>query len=145
MEINASQVGQNFAVSKAEIAPDNLDSADSIRTKQSTEDKLASVKPETKDISNTADIKEQVPLDVSAEQIENAVSKLNEFAKNNSRDLNFSVDEGSNKQVVKVTDSESGKIIRQIPSEEALRTSERLQDMQTEVGTAVGFLFNKQV
>ncbi|MFT7374099.1 MAG: flagellar protein FlaG [Oleiphilaceae bacterium] len=142
MEINASQVGQNFAVSKAEIAPDN---ADSIRTNQSTEDKLASVKPETKDISNTADIKKQMSLDVRAEQIENAVSKLNEFAKNNSRDLNFSVDEGSNKQVVKVTDSESGKIIRQIPSEEVLRTSERLQDMQTEVGTAVGFLFNKQV
>jgi flagellar protein FlaG len=142
MEINASQVGQNFALSKAEIAPD---SADSIRTNQSTEDKLASVQPETKDLYNTADIKEQVPLDVSAEQIENAVLKLNEFAQTNNRQLNFSVDEGSNRQVVKVTDSESGKIIRQIPSEEVLRTSERLQDLQTEVGTAVGFLFNKQV
>ena len=63
----------------------------------------------------------------------------------NSRQLNFSVDEGSNKQVVKVTDAESGKIIRQIPSEEVLALSERLQDLQTEVGTAVGLLFSKQV
>ncbi|PKH00851.1 flagellar protein FlaG [Paraglaciecola sp. MB-3u-78] len=142
MEINVSQISQNFALSKADIAPD---SANSIRTNQTTEDKLASVQPETKDLSNTADIKKQVPLDVSAEQIENAVLKLNEFVQTNSRQLNFSVDEGSNKQVVKVTDSESGKIIRQIPSEELLRLSERLQNLQTDVGTAVGFLFNKQV
>ena len=47
--------------------------------------------------------------------------------------------------MVKVTDAQSGKIIRQIPSEELLKLSERLQDLQTEVGTAVGLLFNKQV
>ena len=138
MEINASQVGKNIAMPRVDIAPD------SIRTNQSTEDKLASVQPETQDLSNTADKRIQVSIDVSAEQIENTVLKLNEFVQTSSRELNFSVDEGSNKQIVKVTDSESGEIIRQIPSEEILRLSERLQDLQTEVGTAVGLLFNKQ-
>jgi len=139
MEINVSQVSQNVAAPRADIAPD------SIRTNESTEDNLLSVSPETKGLSTTVDKNKQTYIDVSAEQIENAVTKLNEFVQTNSTQLNFSVDEGSNKQVVKVTDSKSGDIIRQIPSEEILRLSERLQELQMEVGTAVGFLFNKQV
>jgi flagellar protein FlaG len=139
MEINASQVGQDFAV------PRESSATDSIRTNRLTETEQASAQLDTKDLSGSADINERVPSDVSAEQIETAVSQLNEFVQSNTRQLNFSVDEGSNKQVVRVTDAESGKIIRQIPSEEILRLSERLQDFQTEVGTAVGLLFNKQV
>ncbi|AGH45805.1 flagellar protein FlaG [Paraglaciecola psychrophila] len=142
MEINVSQVGQDFAV------PRESTTADSIRTNRLTETEQASAQLETKDLSESADtseIKEQVPIEVSSGQIDTAVSQLNDFVQSNSRQLNFSVDEGSNKQVVKVTDSESGEIIRQIPSEEILRISERLQDLQTEVGTAVGLLFNKQV
>jgi flagellar protein FlaG len=139
MEINASQVGQDFAVPRESIT------ADSIRTNRLTETEQASAQLETKDLSESADKKQQVPSEVSAEQIDTAVSQLNEFVQISSRQLNFSVDEGSNKQVVKVTDAESGKIIRQIPSEEILKLSERLQDLQTEVGTTVGLLFNKQV
>jgi flagellar protein FlaG len=139
MEINASQVGQDFAVPRESIA------TDSIRTNRLTETEQASAQLDTKDLSESADINERVPSDVSAEQIETAVSQLNEFVQSNTRQLNFSVDEGSNRQVVRVTDAESGKIIRQIPSEEILRLSERLQDFQTEVGSAVGLLFNKQV
>ncbi|GAC20844.1 flagellar protein FlaG [Paraglaciecola arctica] len=139
MEINASQVGQNFALQKVDVAPE------SIRGNRTTENISEAGQQQAKDLSVSAEIEEQESIDVSAEQIENAVSQLSEFVKNNSRQLNFSVDEGSNKQVVKVTDSESGKIIRQIPTEEVLKLSERLQDLQTEVGTAVGLLFNKQV
>lgn len=139
MDINVSQVGQNFASSRVEVAPETA------RTKGTTEDTSVAVQQQAKDLSVAADIERQVSVDLSTEQIENAVSQLSEFVKNNSRQLNFSVDEGSNKQVVKVTDAESGKVIRQIPSEEVLKLSERLQDLQTEVGTAVGLLFNKQV
>jgi flagellar protein FlaG len=132
MEINTSQVGQDFA-------------ADTVRTNRSTQGSLAEGQKQTKDISVPAEIEKRESVNVSAEQIETAVSQLSDFVQTNSRQLNFSVDEGSNKQVVKVTDAESGKIIRQIPSEEVLALSERLQDLQTEVGTAVGLLFSKQV
>jgi flagellar protein FlaG len=137
MEINASQVGQNFAVPKVD--------PDTIRTSTSTQDSLAVAQEQTKGLSESAEIEKRESVNLSAEQIETAVSQISEFVQTNSRQLNFSVDEGSNKQVVKVTDAESGKIIRQIPSEEVLKLSERLQDLQTEVGTAVGVLFNKQV
>tara|TARA_R110000868_G_scaffold58224_2_gene179996 strand:+ start:463 stop:882 length:420 start_codon:yes stop_codon:yes gene_type:complete len=139
MEINASQVGQDFAVPRVDIAPD------SARTNRATEDTLAAAQQQTKDLSVSAEIEKPESLNVSAEQIETAAAQLSEFVQTNSRQLNFSVDEGSNKQVVKVTDAETGKIIRQIPSEEVLKLSERLQELQTEVGTAVGLLFSKQV
>ena len=132
MDINTSQVGQNFAL-------------DTSRTKYSTEDSLAAIPDQTKDFSVSAETEKQESADVSVEQIETAAAQLSEFVQTNNRQLNFSVDEGSNKQVVKVTDSQSGDVIRQIPSEEILKLSERLQDLQTEVGTAVGLLFNKQV
>jgi flagellar protein FlaG len=139
MEINASQVGRNFAVPKVDIA------SDTAQIKRSTEDALATGQQQAKDLSVSAEIKNIEPVNVNAEQIETAVSQLSEYVQTNNRQLNFSVDEGSNRQVVKVTDAESGKVIRQIPSEEVLKLSERLQDLQTEVGTTVGLLFNKQV
>ena len=42
-------------------------------------------------------------------------------------------------------DAESGDIIRQIPTEEVLKLSERLQELQLDVGKVVGLLFNKHV
>ena len=139
MEINTSQVGQNFASPKVDVA------ADTSLTNRSTQNTLEVVQQEAKDLSVSAETKDPQLLNISPEQIETAISQLSEFVQTNSRQLNFSVDEGSNKQVVRVTDAQSGKMIRQIPSEEVLKLSERLQDLQTEVGTAVGLLFNKQV
>lgn len=139
MDINASQVGQNFAVPRTD------NGSDTARISRAVEDTQATVQQPTKGLSVSAEIEEQESVDVSAEQIETAVSQLSEFVQTSNRQLNFSVDQGSNKQVVKVTDAASGEVIRQIPSEEVLKLSERLQDLQTEVGTAVGLLFNKQV
>ncbi|MFT6778643.1 MAG: flagellar protein FlaG [Paraglaciecola sp.] len=139
MEINALQVGPNIANTKVNMT------SDTDQAKRSIQDTLATEQQQTKDLSISADTKRTEFVDVNVRQIESAVSQLNEFVQSNNRQLNFSVDEGSNKQVVKVTDAQSGKIIRQIPSEELLKLSERLQDLQTEVGTAVGLLFNKQV
>jgi flagellar protein FlaG len=139
MEINALQVGPNIASTKVNMT------SDTDQAKRSIQDTLATEQQQTKDLSISADTKRTEFVDVNVRQIESAVSQLNEFVQSNNRQLNFSVDEGSNKQVVKVTDAQSGKIIRQIPSEELLKLSERLQDLQTEVGTAVGLLFNKQV
>lgn len=139
MDVNVSQVGQNFASPRAEVAPDIARSNRTLEKEPEIEQQQA------KDFSLSAEIEAQESADLSAEQIDTAVSQLSEFVQTSNRQLNFSVDEGSNKQVVKVTDAESGKVIRQIPTEEVLKLSERLQELQTEVGTAVGLLFNKQV
>lgn len=47
------------------------------------------------------------------------------------RDLSFSVDDSTGDVVVKVIDGESGKVVRQIPSEEILRLTERLDEIRS--------------
>lgn len=60
------------------------------------------------------------------EQVESAVSKISDFVQNFQRDLLFSIDEESERLVVKVVDSETQEVIRQIPSEESLRIARHL-------------------
>ena len=73
-----------------------------------------------------------------------AILEVNEFVQTRNKQLNFSVDDDSGKQVVKVTDSDSGDIIRQIPTEEVLSLSRRIKELQMDVGSAVGMFFDKQ-
>jgi len=59
-----------------------------------------------------------------------AVKAINAQVQRVAQNLKFTVDQDSGKTVVKVVEGESGKIIRQIPSEEALAISEALEKMQ---------------
>lgn len=60
--------------------------------------------------------------------VDEAISNLNEYAQNLKRQLHFSVDDASGRTVIKVTDSETEEIIRQIPPEEVLRIAESLEE-----------------
>ena len=60
--------------------------------------------------------KEAAPVEVLAD----AVDQLNEYAHGVQRNLEFSVDDSSGRTVVQVVDTETEKVIRQIPSEEML-------------------------
>jgi len=44
--------------------------------------------------------------------------------------LNFSIDDSTGKSIVRITDGETGELIRQIPSEEILDIAESLDRMQ---------------
>jgi len=72
---------------------------------------------------------QSVPPSASAE-VQQAVSRLNDYVQNLRRDLQFRVDESSERVVVTVVDPESGRVIRQIPSEEMLAVAQRLEQMQ---------------
>jgi flagellar protein FlaG len=68
---------------------------------------------------------------VSREQVEDAVATIQEFVQSVRRSINFAVDDGSGRVVVKVTDAGSGDVIRQIPSEEALKLAENLSEVRS--------------
>lgn len=139
MDVDFSQVGQNVALQSGVAAPVSRPS-----TPQEQETAAANQTRETgKVVEQAADKKEGLNSD--AAQIESAVAEISEFLQAQNRQLAFSVDEGSQRSVVKVTDSASGEVIRQIPSEEVLELSKRIRDLQSDVGAAVGVLFNKQV
>ncbi|NQD80909.1 flagellar protein FlaG [Pseudomonas sp. CrR14] len=65
------------------------------------------------------------------EQVDEAVTSIQSFVQNIRRDLNFSVDDSSGRVVVKVTDGATGEVIRQLPSEEALRLAENLEEVRS--------------
>ena len=83
--------------------------------------------------------------EITGEQVSDAISDIRAFVESNQRALNFSVDEGTRRSVVSVTDANSGDIIRQIPSEEVLELAERIRELQTDFGSAVGVFFNREV
>jgi len=66
-----------------------------------------------------------------AEKVKSAVSEIEKFLSSSRRNLEFSTDEESGKIVVKVIASETGELIRQLPSEEALRIAHSLSDVNS--------------
>ena len=67
----------------------------------------------------------------SREEVEAAIATIQDFVQTVRRSLNFSLEEGSGRVVVKVTDAGSGDVIRQIPSEEALQLAENLSEVRS--------------
>lgn len=70
------------------------------------------------------------------ERVREAVSSIQEYVQTVRRDINFSLDDSSGRMVVKVTDTSSGEVIRQIPSEEALKLAESLSAARSLLFTA---------
>lgn len=60
------------------------------------------------------------------QQVDEAVSKLNDYIQNQQRNLRFSVDGDSGETVVTVLDGRSEEVIRQIPDETVLRLARKL-------------------
>lgn len=60
-----------------------------------------------------------------------AVERIRTQMQTLQRNLNFSVDDSTGEVVVQVLDGDSGKVVRQIPSEDILRLAERLDEMRS--------------
>lgn len=66
-----------------------------------------------------------------------ALHSINSFLESVSSTLQFSLDQDSDRVIVKVVDKETNDVIRQIPSEEAIEISKALDKLQ-------GLLLNSQ-
>jgi flagellar protein FlaG len=105
-------------------------------TSQSTETELtARVKVEENKDAQAVSIKqnelereEKNATELTREQLEIMAQKLHEFVGSLNRGLEFSVDEDSGRDVIKVIDKNSGDVVRQYPSEEVLELVASLSD-----------------
>jgi len=79
------------------------------------------------------------------ERLDSAVQEVESFLKGQNRNLTFSIDDETKRSIVTVKDSQSGDVIRQIPSEEVLKLAERIQELQQDVGSSVGVFINNEV
>jgi len=74
----------------------------------------------------------------SREAVEKILVKANELARKFSRSLSFSYDERIDKVIVQVMEGDTDKVIRQIPPEEMIRLSVKMDDI-------LGMLINQSV
>lgn len=58
--------------------------------------------------------------------VEKAAQAIQDFVQSTGRNLNFSVDPSSGYHVIRVTNSETGELVRQMPSPELLKISQNL-------------------
>ncbi|MBV8048825.1 MAG: flagellar protein FlaG [Paludibacterium sp.] len=83
---------------------------------------------QSQDASTQADSTKKQKVDEKA--LSSAVDHLNDTAKLFNTQLQFSVDPATGRRVVKVTDSTTNEVIRQIPAEDVLRLSKALDDFK---------------
>lgn len=69
-------------------------------------------------------------------RLEEAVKRLNDQMQQSQRNLGFSVDRETDILVVRVTNKETGALVRQIPAEAVVRLSKSIEDLK-------GLLFDK--
>lgn len=116
MDINTSTL-QRQAAAITPLKPNNSKRpVDSPVTGAADANQPAEVRP----VSAGASV-DQAKVAKESDDLKQAVSTLNDFVQNMQRDLQFSLDKESGVMVVKVVDAKSEKVIRQIPSEEALK------------------------
>ena len=71
-------------------------------------------------------------MQVSRESFERVVSELESFVQSTQRNLDFQIDDKTGRVIVSVVDSTNDSVIRQIPSEEMLVLSHRIQEYMDE-------------
>lgn len=85
------------------------------------------------DIRRMTEIKKDESLNEISENVEairEAIKALNDAMKEASTNLHFSVDDNSNRYVVKVQDSSTGEIIRSVPGEAILRMARQIESLK---------------
>lgn len=70
-------------------------------------------------------------------QLDEVLTRLNRELQEVQHSLEFSIDEDSGRQVIKVIDTETDEVIRQFPPEELLMLARRMEDYQ-------GVMFDEQ-
>jgi flagellar protein FlaG len=128
MEINAYNPKSTSAPVFLKIT-NTQQPVDSLVQSGSTTSGKAEAQLATTGISTLAQAKNS---DDSEKDLQQAVSTLNDFVQTIQRNLQFTVDKESGTLVVKVIDSKSEKVIRQIPTEETLRLARTLVDQKDE-------------
>jgi flagellar protein FlaG len=62
------------------------------------------------------------------QQLETAVSRINEYVQSVQRTLEFTVDEESGKDVVRIIDKQTEEVVRQLPSDEVLAMARNIAE-----------------
>jgi flagellar protein FlaG len=68
--------------------------------------------------------------DQNAEKYAEALKSVNNIFQKDNRTVQFTLNQDAHRMVIQIKDTESGKVIRQIPAEESLQLAKRLDDFK---------------
>ncbi len=85
-----------------------------------------------------------VPQPPSAEQLKSAVDSINKAMKQSNQNLEFSVDPTTKTPVVKMMDTETGKVISQFPSEAVLAIAQSIDQYLSDHQLQQGLLLQQK-
>lgn len=86
--------------------------------------------PAAEAVAKSAAQPAQQTAPIDPQQVQQAVEKLKMAMPSKANALQFSLDDQTGKTVVRVVDTETGELIRQIPSEELMEIARALDKMQ---------------
>ena len=79
-------------------------------------------------ISDTSRVTDAPAAKPTLDQVKQAVDQVQQIVRPLAQSLQFSIDEDTHNTVVKIVDTETNKVIRQIPSEEMLQMAKALDN-----------------
>jgi len=126
--VNSPQVINTQTATANVVAPKKADvkaPASAIPVFQSSELETKGQEPAT--VGNSVPESAQ-SRDAKEDELDQAVARINNYVQQIQRDLQFSVDDESGKTVIKVIDSESKEVIRQIPEEVLLKVARSIEE-----------------
>jgi len=91
-----------------------------------TEGNIAPPAPKTAAPVQTAEAVQQSAAVPDMQQVAEAVKTINKALQSRSQGIEFSMDSDNEKMIVKVVDQDTRKVLRQIPSEEALEIAKAI-------------------
>ncbi len=97
-------------------------------------------------VSETAVVSDQQAGVVEQAELNDAVTYINDHFQNIQRNLEFSVEEDTGKVLVRVYDTETEALIRQIPGEQAIKLAQIMHEKNLEADAlkADGFLLQEK-
>jgi flagellar protein FlaG len=116
----------------------------------STEENKASAIIEEKRVNNSSKLEataeeQLVKNEANAKKIDEAIATVAEFMSLPIRSVNFTQDDGTDKTIIKVFDSENKELIKQFPSEEVLAIAQKIVDLRQDVDSKAGILLDESV
>jgi len=100
-------------------------------------EKVAEPPLQTAPAATAQNAKQQTPQEVSLDTVKTAAATGNSILQATNRNLEFQVDDSTKRVVVKIVDSQSGKVLRQIPSEDMLAFIDKMQQLEGDKGSVL--------
>lgn len=92
---------------------------------------IAETRPAQADAPQAELLQNKGTSEPNREQVLAAVTDMQDFVQATHHNIQFQLDEDSGRMLVKVTERDTGEVIRQIPSEEAVRLAESLSEIRS--------------